>query len=154
QLSETPEQMAGRLMREAAGLQTPRSSIFPAKRRLDNAMRSMFSKLIQANKEYESEVRAMDTSSVKDLNTVESFMHPEIGSRALKQMHDAYDVDANQERRIAGAIADLQKDLQSTAFSESERKELEAGVEKGMKDGFSRRSAAISAEKEWLDTLD
>jgi hypothetical protein len=151
---ESGEEMAGRLMREAAGLQPARHSILPGRRKMEDALRAEFKKMVQANKDYSEKVNVMDTSAVKDLNSAESFVQPEVGDLALKQIHAVFDLDAGQEQELAHIIADLRHVLASTASSNSEREELEKGFDRGIQETMARRSNTVAAEKAWVDSLD
>jgi hypothetical protein len=151
---ETPEQMSARLMREAAGTQPVHSSPFSGKRKLEDALRGQYKKIIELNKSYMEKVHGLDTSLLKDLNSARSFVDPAVGEAALQQMHATYAVDAEQEVKMGQILSDLRDALRSTASSESERQEMEKGFDQGMKEVSARRSVAITAEKAWVEALD
>lgn len=152
--AETGEQMAGRLMREAAGLQPIHQSLFSGRRKMEDGLRAQFKKMVDVNKDYMEKVGQLDTSAVSELNSSKSFVQPEVGDLALKQIHAVYDLDVAQEQRLAQIISDLRKVLDSTASSESERVEMEKGFDRGMQEAMTKRSTTVAAEKAWVESLD
>jgi hypothetical protein len=151
---ETPEQMAGRLMREAAGRQPVRNALFPQQRRMDDALRSAFKKVVQANKDYTQRLAALDLSAVKELNSAHSFVDLETGELALSQIHAAYELDIQQEQTIEKVLAELHDLMPSLASSKSDLQKLEQGFSNAMSQIQKERSGAVNAEKAWIDSLD
>src|SRR5207302_8341487 len=97
--AETTDQKVGRLMREAAGLQPVRHSLF-GEAKTDVKMRDLFKDLISLNKEYKDAAGKLDTSATKNLSTPESFADPDSAADGLNQLHAAYALDAHQEERM------------------------------------------------------
>jgi hypothetical protein len=153
-LGESADQRVGRLMREAAGTQPVHQSIWPARRRFDDALREQFRALVRQNKEYSETIRKMDVSQIKNLNTPESFANPEAASGALRQLHDLCDDDAAQEVKVKEIIGNLRQALEKSASSPSERETLVNGFDKGFEPQSARRQAVVAAEKVWMDSVD
>ena len=151
---ESTEQMVGRLMREAAGLQPVHSSILPSHRRMEDTLRPIFKQMVDLNKQYMEQVNHLDTSAVSDLNTARSFLHPEVGDHALQQVHAVYAVDSMQEEKLARILADLRHTMETMATSESDREAMLKGYDQGMQAGMSKRSETVAAEKAWMAALD
>jgi hypothetical protein len=151
---ETPEQHLGRLMREAAGLQPARNSIFPGQRRTDDTFRDEFRALVQTNRRYSETVSKMDVSQIKNINTAESFADPALAAGGVRQLHALFDVDSAQEAKVNEILANLRRALESSARSASERESLLKGFDKGMAEQLSKRTSLVAAEKAWIDAVD
>jgi hypothetical protein len=151
---ETPDQHIGRLMREAAGLQPVRNSIFPGERRTDDIFRNEFRALVQTNRQYSETVSKMDVSEIKNINTAESFADPAVAAGGLRQLHALFDVDSAQEAKVNEIMGNLRRALESTARSASEREGLLKGFDKGIAEQLSKRTSLVAAEKAWMDAVD
>jgi hypothetical protein len=151
---ETPEQHVGRLMREAAGVQPVHESVFPSRRRTDDALRNEFRNLVQTNREYYQTVNKMDVSEVKTINTVESFADPAVAAAGLRQLHAVYDVDSAQEIKVKEIQDNLRRALESSAGSASERETMVNGFDKGVAEQLAKRTTLVAAEKAWVDAVD
>lgn len=151
---ETPEQHIGRLMREAAGLQPVRNSIFPGERRTDDIFRNEFRSLVQTNRHYSETVSKMDISEIKNINTADSFVDPAVAAGGLRQLHALFDVDSAQEAKVNEILGNLRRALESSAGSASERESLMKGFDKGIAEQLSKRTSLVSAEKAWMDAVD
>lgn len=151
---ETEEQHVGRLMREASGLQPVRDSMFPGRRRADDALRKEFRTLVQTNREYSEAVSRMDISEVKSINTAESFANPALAAGGLRQLHAVFDVDSAQEAKVKGILDHLRSALEASASSASERESLMKGFDKGVAEQLSKRTPLVTAEKTWIDAVD
>jgi len=153
-ISETPDQHIGRLMREAAGLQPVRDSMFPGRRRTDDIFRNQFRALVETNRQYSETVSKMDISEIKNINTPESFADPGVAAGGLRQLHALYDADAAQEAKVSQILGNLRGALESNATSAAERESLLKGFDKGLSESASRRTALVAAEKAWIDAVD
>lgn len=151
---ESPDQHVGRLMREAAGLQPVRESLFPARRRLDDALRDQFRALVRQNHDYSEKVSKMDVSRVKNLNSPESFADPESAAAALRQLHDLYEADADQEVKVKEILDNLRHALENSTSSSSERESLLRGFDHGLDPQRAKRQAVVAAERAWMDAVD
>jgi hypothetical protein len=151
---ETPEQHVGRLMRQAAGLQPVRNSMFPSQRRTDDAFRDEFRALVQTNRRYSETVSKMDISEIKNINTAASFADPAVAAGGLRQLHALFDVDSAQEARVNEILVNLRRALESSARSASEKESLLKGFDKGMAQQLSKRTTLVAAEKAWIDAVD
>jgi hypothetical protein len=151
---ESTDQLVGRLMREAAGLQPVHSSLWPSRRRMEDTWRPMFKQMVDLNKQYMEDVNRLDTSAVSDLNTAKSFLQPEIGDRALQQIHAVYALDSTQEEKLGRILEDLRHSMETVTTSASEREAFMKGFDQGMKAGMSKRSVTVAAEKAWMEALD
>jgi hypothetical protein len=151
---ESPDQHVGRLMREAAGLQPVRESLFPGRRRLDDALRDQFRALVRQNNDYTETVNKIDVSQVKYLNSPESFADPDSAAGALKQLHALCDADADQEAKVKVILDNLRHALETSASSPSERDTLLRGFDSGLDPQRAKRQAVVAAEKGWMDAVD
>lgn len=148
---ENSEQKAARLMREAAGIQPVRRSIF-GENKTDTKTRDLFKDILALNKEYQDAESKLDTSEVKNLSTPESFANPDSVAGALQQLHAAYDVDAHQEERMGEILENFKHSLDD--LPASERQEMLDGFSQGLGRVTPTRQRALSSEKAWIDSLD
>jgi hypothetical protein len=149
--AETTDKKVGRLMREAAGLQPVRHSLF-GEAKTDVKMRDLFKDLISLNKEYKDAAGKLDTSATKNLSTPESFADPDSAAGGLNQLHAAYALDAHQEERMQQIMENFKRSFDD--LSASDRQAMQAGFEKGISQTMPMRQRAISAEKAWIDSMD
>lgn len=148
---ETTEQKLGRLMREAAGLQPVRKTLF-REDKTDTQMRSFFKDIIDVNRQYQQGIDALDTSETKKLNTPESLADPESAAEALRQLHAAYDLDAQQEQRLREILEKFKKGADD--LPPSQRDEMLKSFDEGLAKAMPTREHAITTEKAWIDSVD
>jgi len=151
---EPPEQRFARLMREAAGVAPESHRGFGRQRKFDDEVRQQYRRLLQQNRDYIAEVKQMDMSKVKLLNSAESYMHPRIEQEGLAQLHALYDVDAGQESKVRGIMADLRHILENYASSSGEREAMVHSFDDSMAAQFAGRQQALASEKAWVDAVD
>jgi hypothetical protein len=151
---EPPEQRFTRLMREAAGVQPESHRGFGRQRRFDDDVRAQYRRLLQQNKDYIASVSQMDMSKAKDLNSAQGFTDPQAEQEGLQQLHALYDVDADQEQKVRGIIADLRHTLENYASSGSEREAMLRGFDNSVAAQFTKRQEALAGEKAWVDAVD
>jgi hypothetical protein len=150
---ETPEQRFSRLMREAAGKQPVSHKGFPRQRKLDDAVRSQYSKLLQLNRDYTEQVKSLDNSKVKEINTAKAFTSAEIAQPALDQLHVLYDADAAHERDVQNTLNGLRHvfdDVQPAA----EREAMYKGFDESIAQQNVQRQQVLALEKAWIDSVD
>ena len=150
---ETPEQRFTRLMREATGKQPVSHKGFPRQRRLDDAVRSQYGKMLQLNHDYMEQVKKLDNSKVKEINTAKAFASAEIAQPALDQLHALYDVDAAHERDVQNTLNGLRHvfdDVQPAA----EREAMLKGFDESLAQQNVRRRQLLDLEKMWIDSVD
>jgi hypothetical protein len=150
---ETPEQRFSRLMREAAGVQPVSHKGFPSQRRLDDGVRSQYGKLLQQNRDYTEQLKKLDNSKVKEINTAKAFTSAEIAQPALDQLHALYDADAAHELDVQNALNGLRHvfdDVQPAA----EREAMYKGFDASIAQQNLRRQQVIAMEKAWIDSVD
>lgn len=150
---ETPEQRFSRLMREAAGKEPVSHKGFPRQRRLDDAVRSQYSKLLQQNRDYTALVKTLDNSKVKEINTAKAFASAEIAQPALDQLHALYDADAAHERDVQNTLSGLRRvfdDVQPAA----EREAMYKGFDESIAQQNVKRQQVLALEKAWIDSVD
>lgn len=148
---EPTDQKVARLMREAAGLQPVRNSIF-GEDKTDTKMRDLFKDIIRINKDYQDAVDKLDTSETAKLNTAESFADPSTVADGLKQLHAAYDLDAQQEQRMQEAMENFKHKFDD--LSPSQRNSVVNAFNTGIAKVMPTRQRAISTEKAWVDSVD
>lgn len=148
---ETTDQKVGRLMREAAGLQPVRHSIF-GEDKIDAKLRDFFRNLIALNKEYTDAAGKLDTSGTKNLSTPESFADPDSVADGLQQLHAAYDLDMHQEERVQELMENFKHSFDD--LSASDRKTILDAFDAGLARSMPIRQRAIAAEKAWVDAVD
>ncbi|HMC31802.1 MAG TPA: hypothetical protein VKL99_13280 [Candidatus Angelobacter sp.] len=151
---EPPEQRFARLMREAAGLQPESHRGFGRQRRFDDEVRQQYRRLLQQNRDYVAEVKQMDISKLQGLNASQTFADPEAEKEGLEQLHALYDVDAEQEQKLRGIMAELRQILENNAGSASEREAMLRGFDNSSTAQFARRKETLSSEKAWVDAID
>jgi hypothetical protein len=150
---ESTDQKVSRLMREAAGLQPVRTSIF-GENQMDTRMREFFRNIIQFNKDYQAAAAKLDVSQTAVLSTPESFADPSAAAEALKQLHAAYDLDAQQEQKMQQLLDDFRRQIDTTSFSASDRQTFLNAFNQGLAQNAPKRQRAIDTEKEWLEAND
>jgi hypothetical protein len=150
---ETPQQRVARLMREASGTQPVHQAWMPSQRRLDDAMREQFRKLIQTNRDYTEQVKKADISEVKRINSPESFADPDYAAPGLLQLHALYDIDAGQEQKVKEIMDNLRHILENET-SGSDREAALAGFDSAVASQQSTRQQAVASEKGWVDAVD
>lgn len=148
---ETTQQKTQRLMREAAGLQPVRTSIF-GEDELDAALRDLFKEVIANNKEYNAAVDKLDISATASLITPQSFADPASAAEGLKQLHAAYDLDAQQEQRMQQTLENCRRRFAN--ISGLDRAALLEGFRIGLEKGMPVRQHAVSSEKAWVQSVD
>lgn len=150
---ETPEQRFSRLMREAAGVQPVSHKGLPSQRKLDNAIRSQYGKMLQVNRDYKAQVKKLDNSKVKEINTAKAFVSAEVAQPALDQLHALYDADAACERDVQNTLNGLRhvfEDVQPAA----EREAMLKGFDESLAQQNVRRRQLLDLEKTWIDSVD
>lgn len=150
---ETPQQRFSRLMREAAGKQPVSHKGFPSQRRLDDAVRSQYGKMLQQNRDYMALVKSLDNSKVKEINTAKAFASAEIAQPALDQLHALYDADAAHERDVQNILNGLRHvfdDVQPAA----EREAMFKGFDESIAQQNVQRQQVLGLEKAWIDSVD
>ena len=148
---ENSDQKVARLMREAAGLQPVQKPLF-GENKLDTQLRDLFRKLIQLNKDYQANVDRLNLSETRKLATSESFVDPSSASEGLKQLHAAYDLDAQQEQQLQQLMESFRHQFDDV--SASERETIVEGFNKGLAQSMVPRQHATSTEKAWVDAMD
>ncbi|HEX4604524.1 MAG TPA: hypothetical protein VH724_11045, partial [Candidatus Angelobacter sp.] len=148
---ETTDQKLSRLMREAAGLQPVRKSLF-GEPKIDAKMRVLFKDLVTVNKEYQQAVDKFDVSSTARLATPQSFADPDSVAGALQVLHSAYELDALQEQRMQKILDDFKHGFDD--LSPSDREAMLNSFSAGLTQVMPARKRAISMEKAWIDAMD
>ena len=148
---ETSEQKAGRLMREAAGLQPVRKPLF-GEDKTEAKLRNFFKDLIGINKEYQQAVDKLDMSATDKLSTPESFADPSLAAEGLRQLHAAYAVDEMQEQRMQQILENFKHGFDD--LSPADREGMLKGFNEGLAKGMPARQRATSTEKAWIEALD
>lgn len=151
---EPPEQRFARLMREAAGVQPESHRGFGRQRRFDDDVRGQYRRLLQQNRDYVAAVKQMDISKVQGLNSTAAFADPQTEQEGLQQLHALYDVDANQEQKVRGIMADLRQILENYASSGPEREAMLRGFDNSVAAQFAKRQDALASEKAWVNAVD
>jgi hypothetical protein len=151
--SESADQRISRLMREAAGLQPVRQSMFPSDRRWDDGVREILRDLMRQNKDYHEAYSKIDQNQISKINTPESFADSRVAAPALQQLHASYDLDVQNEARVKGAVEKLRIAMES-GVSSSEREAVERGLAQGLAAQMPKRRRLVEAERQWLDAVD
>lgn len=148
---ENSDQKVSRLMREAAGLQPVRTSIF-GEPKSDAKLRGLFKDIIIANKEYEQATEKFDINLTAKLATPQSFADPSSVADGLKVLHSAYDLDAQQEQRMQKILDNFRHGFDD--LSSSDRVTMLNAFNAGLNQVMPARQRAISTEKAWIDAMD
>ncbi|HVG92025.1 MAG TPA: hypothetical protein VNB54_11100 [Alphaproteobacteria bacterium] len=150
---ETPQQRFARLLREAAGTQPVSHKGFPSQRRLDDAVRAQYGKLLQQNRDYLAAVAKLDNSKVKEINTARALASAAVAQPALDQLHALYDADAAHEQQVQETFSGL-RHIFDTASSPVERDAMLKGFDESVAQQNARRQQALAMEKAWVDSVD
>lgn len=150
---ETPQQRFSRLMREAAGIQPVSHKGLPSQRRLDDAVRSQYGKMLQQNRDYMERVRKLDDSKVKEINTAKAFASAEIAQPALDQLHALYNADAAHERDVQNTLNGL-RHVFDEVQSAAKREAMLKGFDESLAQQNVRRRQLLDLEKTWIDSVD
>jgi hypothetical protein len=148
---ETDDQKVSRLVREAAGLQPVRKSLF-REDTVDTKSRDFFKQIIAINRDYQAEVDQLDTSATARLNTPRSFADPDSVAEGLRQLHAAYELDARQERRMSEVLENFRRGFDNLSYSD--RESMLKGFNQGLAKVGPNRQRAVTTEKAWIDSLD
>ncbi|HZD95279.1 MAG TPA: hypothetical protein VE133_13550, partial [Candidatus Sulfotelmatobacter sp.] len=73
-------------------------------------------------------------------------------AEGLKQLHVAYELDAQQEQRMRDILGKFKQDFND--LPQSERGQIVNGFETGLSKVMPTRQRAITTEKAWIDSLD
>lgn len=151
---ETPDKRIGRLMREAAGLQPVRNSLFPSEREFDTTFRDQYRNLIRVNRDYVEAVKNTDLSAVKALNTPQSFADPDSFSEGLKELHTLYDLDMGQEQKVREIVDNIRHAIETNTAFAFQREALIKGFDNGIAQPLVRRKKAVATEQAWVQSID
>lgn len=150
---ETPQQRFARLLREAAGTQPVSHKGLPSQRKLDDAVRVQYGKLLQQNRDYLALVAKLDNSKVKEINTAQAFASAEVAQPALDQLHALYGADAAHEQEVRQTLAELRHVFEGVSPA-AERDAMLKGFDESIVEQNSRRQQALGQEKAWVDAVD
>ena len=150
---ETPQQRFARLLREAAGTQPVSHKGFPSQRRLDDAVRAQYGKLLQQNRDYLAAVAKLDNSKVKEINTARALASATVAQAALDQLHALYDADAAHEQEVQKIFSGLRRVFDNDS-SPAERDAMLKGFDESVAQQNARRQQALAMEKAWVDSVD
>ena len=150
---ETPQQRFSRLLREAAGMQPVSHKGLPSQRKLDDAIRAQYAKLLQQNRDYLARVAKLDNSKVKEINTAKALASAEVAQPALDQLHALYDTDAGHEQEVRETLAGLRHVFEGVSPA-AERDEMLKGFDESIALQSGRRQQALAMEKAWVDAVD
>ncbi len=150
---ETPQQRFARLLREAAGTQPVSHKGFPSQRKLDDAVREQYGKLLQQNRDYMALVAKLDNSKVKEINTAAAFASAEAAQPGLDQLHALYDADAAHEQEVQKIFSGLRQ-VFTNASSAAERDAMLKEFDDSVAQQNARRQQALAMEKAWVDAVD
>jgi len=150
---ETPQQRFARLLREAAGTQPIRHKGLPSQRKLDDAVRVQYAKLLQQNCEYQALVAKLDHSKVQEINTAKAFASAEVAQPALDQLHTLYDADAAHEQAVRETLAGMRHVFEGVSPA-AERDAMLKGFDESFVEQNRRRQQALAMEKAWVDAVD
>jgi hypothetical protein len=150
---ETPQQRFARLLREAAGTQPVSHKGLPSQRKLDDAVRAQYGKLLQQNHDYLALVAKLDNSKVKEVNTARAFASAAVAQPALDQLHALYDADAGHEQEVRETLAGLRHVFEGVSPA-AERDAMLKGFDESIVEQNRRRQQALALEKAWVDAVD
>jgi hypothetical protein len=150
---ETPQQRFARLLREAAGTLPVSHRGFPSQRRLDDAVREQYGKLLQENRDYLARVKGLDNSKVKEINTAAAFASAEAAQPGLDQLHALYDADTAHEQEVQKIFTGLRQ-VFNNASSPAERDAMLKEFDESVAQQNARRQQALAMEKAWVDAVD
>lgn len=150
---ETPQQRFARLLREAAGTQPVSHKGLPSQRKLDDAVRLQYGKLLQQNRDYLALVAKLDNSKVKKINTAQALASATVAQPALDQLHALYDADAGHEQEVRETLAGLRHVFEGISPA-AERDAMLKGFDESLAEQNSRRQQALAMEKAWVDAVD
>src|SRR5215510_7914901 len=151
--TETPEQLVGRLMREAAGVQPVHDSFFSDKE-FDDGCREQFRKVIHLNQEYAARSNQLDVRETGKVGTSESIADPEYAAEGIKQIHASFDLDRELEQHLKEVVTGLRRTFEKTSWSASEREAALRGFDTGFTKAMEKRTPVIKAEQGYANAVD
>jgi len=151
--SETPEQLMGRLMREAAGAQPVHESFFSDKE-FEDGCREQFRKVIHLNQEYMARSNQLDTSQMGKVGTPESFADPENAAEGIRQIHASLNLDRELEQKLKEIVAGLRQTFEKSSWSAAEREAALRGFDMGLAKAMEKRAPVINAEQGYANAMD
>src|SRR5215831_6227868 len=86
--TEDPQQLVGRLMREAAGMQPVHDPFF-SDHQFNDAFRELCRNLFRVNQEFMARIKALDMSQIGKVGTPQSIVDPDYAAEGIKQVHAA-----------------------------------------------------------------
>ena len=151
--NEAPDQLVGRLMREAAGVQPVHESFF-SDRDFDDAFRDQFRKIIHLNQEFMGRLKQIDMSQIGRVGTPESFADPEYAAEGIRQFHASFDLERELEQRLKDIVVGIKQTFEKASLSESERAAALRGFDQGFATAMERRTRIINAEQSYATAMD
>lgn len=146
----TPEELdhrIGDLLKEAAGTK-------PLSRDgdwWDGPARDFFHDLIEMNKHYAEEVKALDNSAIQDLYSVDSYSSKARMAEAVAQLQAAQAVD-ERYASLDPIIKKMEDRIAHAKVSESEKQEFLKGMEASMTKALAPRDETFRTERAWIES--
>ena len=153
QSQETPEEHLGRLVKEAAGKQEIHASASPKQNAFDDAFRSGYRALIQANKNYELAVKKVPLADIKQLGTPPSLSNPASAESGLLELSAEYKAEVEHEQNVERIYANIKHILETAEWTAPIRTRLLKIFDRMTVAPALQRQRCIASEKVWIDAL-
>jgi hypothetical protein len=154
QTHETPKEHINRLLKEASGMQSVRKQPLGNEPAFDQALRSEYRDLIQANRAHMAALRQIDPHQVGQLGSPHSLVHPASAVSALDQLHAGYALEIEHERKVQHIYARLHHIFETADLPALTRASLLKIFEDTIIAPSLERQRCINAEKSWIDSMD
>lgn len=155
--NEKPEARIGRLIREASGEQPVKTGFvynMSRMKKFDDDFREQYRNLFHINQEYMAAVKSADISAASKLGSPETFADPASFAEGLRQLHAVYDLDMNQEQKVAQVVSNMRNMIETSDWAASDREGIRKGFDQGLAGTLNQRHSAVSAEQAWVQSID
>ena len=155
--NEAPEARIGRLILEASGAQPVKTGFaytLSKMKKFDDDFREQYRNLFHINQEYMAAVKSADISAASKLGSPETFADPTSFAEGLRQLHAVYDLDMNQEQKVAQVVSNIRNMIETSDWAASDREAIRKGFDTGIAEPLNKRHNAVSAEQAWVQSID
>jgi hypothetical protein len=135
----------GTLLKEAAGKQASATDAHW----WDSPTRGMFHDLLERNQHYIADVRALDSSAIKNLYATDSYAGPAHMQKVIAQLQAMRDLE-QKYASIDPIFAKLQERIASAGASQQEKDDFMKGVRSTLQTSQAPREKLMRCEEHWI----
>lgn len=135
----------GDLLKEAAGTKPPSGNVDW----WESPARDFFHDLLQMNKKYTAEVKALDNSAIQDLYSVNSYKNKARMEEVVTQLQAVQAVD-EKYASLDPIIKKMEDRIAKADVSESEKRDFIKGMEGSMMKALAPRDETFRTERNWI----